>query len=148
MNNIREFTVFDVDTGAIRYHLSCAVEHVAANTPHGCDVIEGHFDGRTCRIENGAPVSVADAPPSDRHMWDDACQEYVLKPEFSAAERRCSRLLSALSALEQRQLRPLRELAVNPDDQAAKDRLAELENDAGELRRQLQEARRILASTS
>jgi hypothetical protein len=79
--------------------------HLAANTPAGCEAVEGlHF------------------PPLD--------------PASAARDERGT-MLRRIQALEGRQGRALRELALDPESVAARDRLEALDRDIANLRARL-----------
>lgn len=91
---------------------------VELNTPSGCKAMPGKYDHRSQRVdlETGEVVAY-EAPPDPR------------------ARRR--KVRQRIASLERRQLRPLRELALNPEDSDTRARLAALDGEIAKQREQL-----------
>jgi hypothetical protein len=96
-------------------------KELARNTPDGFVAIQGDFDRFTQRFDIGAGKVVTD--PS-------------LTAERNAFEKR-QRALSAIAELERRQARSLRELAVDPNNAEASQRLRDLDDRIAKLRAEL-----------
>ncbi len=95
------------------------------NTPPGYRAIEGHFDHLSQRVdlESGQVVDDADLAQANRVRMD--------------REREHSSSLQRIEQLERQQLRPLRELAVDPKNAEAESRLRSIDEQIAELRGQL-----------
>jgi len=102
---------------------------LAINTPRGMVAFEGDHDHRTMRVNlgTGALERWRDPPPSRDHQWQAG--QWV---RSRVAARR--EALAQIVALEAQQLRPLRELAVDPDNPIARERLTSLDAQIAELR--------------
>lgn len=111
-------------------------ELVAENTPEGCGAIAGDIDPDSMRVdlETGQVVDWQPPAPSDEHQWDADARRWDLPPE--AAKREAERIDAQrrIEALELQQLRPLRELLIDPDSQAARAKLIEIEDEVATLR--------------
>jgi hypothetical protein len=114
---------YNAETGEIHKRTFSGPERLLAlNTPAGYVAIEGAFDHRTQRID------VDTGKPVDYQPGIDAVR----------AERRKQQAEGRVARLEAAQLRPLRELAIDPTNTTAKQRLvdieAEIESVRGDLR--------------
>lgn len=128
-------------TGEFRKGLwSLSRSMVALNTPEGFEAIEGHFDHITQRVDvenlpDGAEPRdyvVAIAEPKR----DERIESVSL---MVAAQRR-------IEALELGQLRPMRELAIDPSNQMARTRLQQIETEIAEKRLEIARRRDVLSS--
>jgi hypothetical protein len=91
------------------------------DTPEGCVALEGRYD--RCR-----------------HRVDLATGEVIIDESLSAdrdRERRRNAALQAIEELERRQHRPMRELAADPGNVEAAQRLAEIDEQIAQLRAQM-----------
>jgi hypothetical protein len=78
------------------------------------------------------------APPTDdpgKYRWDGAAWEAVTAEELSAALN--ATIKAQLAQIDQDKIRPAAELLLNPDSSFARNKLAELEAQAIELRTEL-----------
>ena len=94
---------------------------LAANTPDGCAAIEGRYDRNTQRVDVASGQVVAYQRPVSE-----------VDTERREADRRRAR--RRIDELERAQLRPLRELAIEPANQEAKRRLEQIEDEIVRLR--------------
>jgi hypothetical protein len=128
---MRTWSFYLLETGAFtgRTYSSTDPDTLARNTPPDCVAIEGTFDPRTQRFDSRAGMVEhwRPAPPSDDHEWIDGAWRLS-----AAAIRR--RTLAQIRAIESQQLRPLRELAVDPDNPIARERLTSLDAQIAALR--------------
>lgn len=90
-------------------------EYLAANTPTGCAAVEGAYDARSQRVDlqTGAVVDDADLAESNRQRRD--------------REQRRAHASLRIEELERRQLRPMRELQIDPANAEALARLRQIE---------------------
>lgn len=93
--------------------------HLPANTRKGEIAVSGEHDPLRSRYDLATRLIVPSAAARAKELDADLRR--------ASAQR-------ALTALEERSLRALRELAINPDDAAARERLIELEKQAAPLR--------------
>lgn len=116
------YSFYDESTGAIAARtFSGSARLLALNTPKGHRAIEGHFDRLSQRvdIETGEVV------------------ERVRPAEEVAAERAAATAVNAarrIDELERASWRPLRELAIDPNNETAKQRLGEIDSEIESLR--------------
>ncbi|HRC61635.1 MAG TPA: hypothetical protein PLX85_00240 [Dehalococcoidia bacterium] len=101
------------------------------NTPDGCSAFEGSVDHETMRVnpETDALEQWRDPPPSADHVWDAAGQAWRLS---RTAQQRD--VLARIGELEAQQLRPLRELALDPASAQARSRVQAIETEISLLR--------------
>jgi len=103
------------------------------NTPAGHVAIEGQFDPLSQRVdvETGEVVDYQPPQPDDDHEWREKVVEgrprWVKKREIVAREARAATAQADIDALERKQLRPMRELALDPSNAPARQRVAEIE---------------------
>ena len=97
-------------------------EFLAQNTPAGCIAIEGQYNRERQRIDLVT-----------RRVIDDA--EFArINEEKRVQAMRADLARTRIEALERQQLRPLRELAIDPESKDAQARLASIETEISELR--------------
>lgn len=123
---MRVWSFYDSATGLFSgRHTSCSSKLLSLNTPAGYVAIEGQYDRRTQRVElaTGAVVSY-ERPAAE------------IEAEQRAARQQNAR--ARIAMLELAQSRPLRELAIDPSNAAARKRLAEIEAEIESLRPILQ----------
>lgn len=102
------------------------------NLPDELEAMEGRFDHRRYRIDlaTGKVIDYKPPAPSSEHEWDETEKIWVLSPKeaqrIAAAE--------AIRQLEQKQQRPLRELALTPDDAEARRRVEDIDREIAEQR--------------
>lgn len=119
---MRRWSVYDLATGLFTgRRVTCLDQHAKANTPDGCGLIEGVFDRKSQRVDLETGVVVAYERPAAEIEVE---QRDVLRRQ--ARQR--------IDELERAQLRPMRELAIDPNDAEAKLRLAEIDGEIGALR--------------
>jgi hypothetical protein len=97
-------------------------KELARNTPDGFVAIEGDFDRFSQRFDFDARKVVTDRS---------------LTAERNAFEKR-QRCLAAIAELERRQARPMRELAIDPNNAEASHRLRQINEQVSQLRAELQ----------
>lgn len=104
---------------------------LAINTPPGLVAVPGDHNHETHRVtlETGAVEQWREPRPTRDHEWDSTAGAWRLS---RAAEHRAAR--EQIAALETKQLRPLRELLVDPSNMPARHRLADIENEIAALR--------------
>lgn len=100
-------------------------ERLAANTPAGEVAVLGEHDPMRSRYDASRARVVPYSDPRAARLSDESMRA-------SAA--------AALEVLDARSQRSLRELAINPNDDAARQRLVELEAQAGPLRARIRSA--------
>ena len=88
-------------------------------------------------VTHGPVVSYQPPQPSEDHEWHTDIKRWQLKPEAHARLQRQQDAKARILALEQKKLRPLGELAVNPNSVEARKRVADIEAQLTELRKYL-----------
>jgi hypothetical protein len=111
-------------------------EHLSANTPEGCAAMEGQFDPLSQRVdlETGQVVDYVPPAPDGDHEWDAQTKRWHKRADVRARELQRARALEQIAELEGRASRPMRELWINPANEAARRRLAEIEAQIAGLR--------------
>ncbi|MBX5462033.1 MAG: hypothetical protein IRZ28_13210 [Steroidobacteraceae bacterium] len=131
----------DPTTGAIspRRVTSSDPEVIRFNTPAGCVAIEGVFDPLSQRVdlETKQVVDWQPPQPSADHEWNSETRRWVKRVEVIASEVKRAQARAQIEALEVKQMRPLRELLVDPNDTGARARLQSIDAEIAALRRDL-----------
>lgn len=114
-------------------------KYIARNTPDGCVAMEGVFDHLSQRVdlETGEVVDYQPPKPDDDHEWDEHRRQWRLKREIRRSLRQRAETLRSIEELERKQLRPARELAIDPENAEARQRLTEIEAQIAALRGEL-----------
>ncbi len=119
--------------------------NLAANTPPGCALIKGQHDHLSKRVDLATGEVVDWQPPKpadtdlETYAWDATSDPK--RPRWRATptalarkQRRQGAIAQQMDALEAKQARPLRELALDPTNAAARTRLADIETQLAQLR--------------
>lgn len=111
---MNHYSLYSLETGLFDGRtLDLPSTMLALNTPPGMGAIEGHFDHRAWRVDLASvEVTPWEAPP-------------VPQADLDAAARRLA--MQQVAVLERGQARAMRALMLDPNDQAARARLAEIE---------------------
>jgi thioredoxin-like negative regulator of GroEL len=122
----RPYAYYDVTSGlfSARSVLASSKSMAEANAPAGYAAIEGRYDRLTQRVDVATGNVVA---------YERAAAEIEAEQQAKRAERARHRI----EVLERAQHRPMRELAIDPNNAEAKRRLAEIETEIEGLRGQL-----------
>lgn len=131
------WSFYDATTGLFTgRRVLCSERLLERNIRPGEAAIEGMFDHLSQRVdvESGEVVDYQPPQPDADHEWIAEARRWRKRPEIAEAERLDRRSRERIAELEIAQLRPLRELAVDPDNAAAKQRLVEIEAEIAELR--------------
>lgn len=125
---MKTFSLYDTATGLFTGQtLTLAPAHLAANVPPGLAAMEGQFNDHAQRVELATGEVVAWRAPQPagdewrEWRWDDAAQRWRSAPTSRAEQ------LQQVAALEAGQARALRALALDPNDQQARQRLEAIE---------------------
>jgi len=133
---VKSWSFFRPETGEILDQgYSGPADALAINTPEGCQPIEGKYDCRSQRIENGVAVDWQPPQPSDDHEWRH--RRWVLKPEVVERRLARERAQQQINDWEGKQERAVRELLLNPDDAFARSRLQQINDQIALLRTEL-----------
>jgi hypothetical protein len=131
----KTWSVYDPKTGAFTgKYISGpdSVEFIEANTPKGMSAIEGRWDHLRTEVvidEHGAVAVDRDVP--------------LVRPTTPAD------VMRQIQALEGQQLRPLRELMLDPNDATARSKLNEINDQVAGLRDELAVAKdAVIASAA
>lgn len=121
---MKTITLFDQQTGEIKRVLTLPEKAIAANVPDSCGFKVGRFDKFSQRVD----IATGDVIEHRDEALNAARQREMRERD---ARRR-------IAALEQAQARPMRELAIDPNNDAAKQRLAAIDSEIAERRKDLQ----------
>jgi hypothetical protein len=125
---MKTYSLYDSATGVFTGQtLTLPEAMLKANVPPGLAAMEGAFNehGQRVDLETGEVVEwQSPQPPGDdmRHpVWDENTRRWRFVPTERAEQ------LRSVRELEGGQARALRALALNPDDQVARQRLVAIE---------------------
>ena len=146
MNALHDYAIYDIATGEI-VSLGMAHDHAVAHmqVQEGQGVLIGVFDPSTHYVVNGRVKKYTEKErqryndrPSIHHTWLVGRKQWEdLRPaDVIKAEQRAL-LIQAMHDLETKQPRILREMALDPADQGAEQRLQELDDSIAALRDKL-----------
>lgn len=110
-----------------------------ANTPSGMHALEGEFDFLSQRVnpETGEVIDYQPPQPSEEHEWNADIKRWVLKSSIIARNQRRVAAKSSIEQLEAKQMRAMRELALDPNNEPAKNRIAAIDAEIADLRKDL-----------
>lgn len=123
---MRRWSFYRLTDGAFTgQRLMSSEDALAGNTPPGCAALEGEFDHQSQRVDlqTGAVV-------------DDQVLAEASRRSREQQQRRDHAALR-IAELERKQLRPQRELQIDPTNEAARTRLAEIDAQIAALRGEL-----------
>ena len=128
------FSYYNEQTGLFtgRKLRARSVEDAELNCPEHESFVPGDIDANSHKVSDGKVVKYKPPQPDDRYKWVGG--KWILKAKHQRAENQSARARRDIKTLETRQLRPLRELAIDPNNQEAITRLAEIEAEIGRLR--------------
>jgi len=139
------WSLYDSKTGLFSSRrLNCSEAAARANTPAGMSLLAGHHDPLTHRVDvaTGLVVDYQPPPPSPDHELNanplTGRARWVKRAEVSEMERRDRRARADIERLERQQLRPLRELALDPSNAEARQWLEAIEGEIATARAALQ----------
>ena len=138
----RTVSFYDAATGQILGATFTGPDHaIELNTPAGCLAIEGEHDhlSRRVDLETGEVVDWQPPAPDEDHEWNPERKRWLKRPEVVAAEQADQSARAQIAAAELAQLRPLRELLLNPNDAQARTRLQQLEETIAAARPQIKQ---------
>lgn len=117
------YSVYRLEDGLFVGQLTADEEHARLNTQPGHALMLGKYDPNTQRmnVATGEVETFVPSPPSDDETKRQARQAALLE----------------IYQLEAKQLRPQRELSLNPESTGARDRLQTIESRIIELRQVL-----------
>jgi hypothetical protein len=127
---MRQWHFYDAQTGLFSGRkMTCSERTLAANTPEGITAIAGNFDPMSQRVdlETGEVIDYQPPAPDDDHVWSHEVKRWQLKPEVRERRRNRAQARARIRELEESQHRPQRELAIDPDNEAARERLRNIE---------------------
>ena len=133
----RTWAAYDRATGLFSSrHVLCDEHSIAANTPAGFAVIEGRYDHLAQRIDvtTGQVVDYVPPAPDADHEWNADAKRWQKRADVIAAENAEAQARREIAQLEASQLRPLRELALDPTNATARAKLAAIEAEIAERR--------------
>jgi hypothetical protein len=137
---MKSYTVFEVASGAIvgiRVS-SRAIDEIALR--EGQDLIEGAFDALSYRIDPSTRQAVDYQPPrpDESHFWDGISRRWLVDPLVSQARARETQILQSIKGIDERLIRPMVELTINPSDAEALKIRDMLVQEKAKLRAELQ----------
>jgi hypothetical protein len=106
------------------------------NAPPGHKWIEGAYDHLAQRVdlETGKVVEYVPPQPDADHEWNAETKRWQKRADVVEREQRRVSALAQIADLERRQLRPQRELLLDPSSREADVRLHEIEAQIASLR--------------
>lgn len=113
-----------------------------SNVPSGCGMIEGEYDhlSQCVDISTGKVIEYQPPKPSENSVWNDKTRRWEKHPLVADAVRRAEQARQSIAELEVSQRRPLRELALDPSNFLAKERLLGINAQIEEQRKYLSKA--------
>lgn len=125
---MKTITLLDLKTGALGRVLTLPEMAIAQNVPDGFGFVAGRHDRQSQRVDlsTGEVIDFQPAQPSNDHEWNAETKRWQLKPEVIERNQRHAEAQAQLEALDPKETRALSDLAANPDDQSAKERLADI----------------------
>jgi hypothetical protein len=136
----RHYSVYDPNTGMFTGRtISCSAKWLELNTPQGFATIEGRYDELSQRVdvETGEVIDWQPPQPDDDHEWSDDRKRWTLKPDVAGRRRKSREARARIAELESDQLRPQREMAIDPSNEEARNRLKDIEQEIADLRKDL-----------
>jgi hypothetical protein len=120
---VKAYSFYDPETGALSGSTFYATrpEYLAANTPRGLAAVEGEWSASDHVVDLNTKAVVARSPMASAVDPDRHRRETLVK----------------IAQLEARQMRPLRELAIDPHDRQARDRVSAIDAEIAALRTSL-----------
>jgi hypothetical protein len=109
-------------------------KYLDINTPSGMSHIAGTYDHLSQRVESGEVVDYRPTAPDEDHEWNEEIRRWRVKPEIAEQRQRRKSALKQIDELERRQLRPARELAIDPSNEESARRLREIEGQIAMIR--------------
>ena len=109
------------------------------NTPKGSGAIVGDHDhlSRKVNLTTGNVVNYRPPKPDINHEWNRVAKRWILNEKVREQRHREKQAQASIEKLERQQLRPIRELMLNPDDADVKQRLADIDSKIQLLRKQV-----------
>jgi hypothetical protein len=125
-----DWTIFDLSSGLFvgrTFHGTRA--SLALNIPSGCGAVEGRHDylSRRVDIESGEVVEYQPPQPSPDHEWNATTKRWALSAAVQERNARRGAARAQIAALESAQVRPQRELLLDPTNADARKRLEAIE---------------------
>jgi len=117
-----------------------------ANTPAGHVAWFGDVDflSQKMDVETGKLVDYQPPRPSEKHYWHTARKRWLLDPIIEANRAREVEILQAIKGIDERVIRPMLELQLNPDDADAQKIRTKLMEEKSKLRAELRAVRENL----
>jgi len=111
-------------------------DSLAANTPAGKVALQGRFDHLAQRldVESGLVVSWIPSQPDADHEWNPTIRRWMLAADIARRRYNHDAALEGIDAAERRQLRAMRELALDPNNSEARQRLQQIDQEIAALR--------------
>lgn len=140
---MKSWSYYDRETGLFSRRKHSGPDDWLPSPPDGHVAIEGDFDHLSKRFDLSTLTVVEYQPPcpDDEHEWDSTTDptrpRWRKRREVVERERQRAVSLSRIKELEEKQLRPLRELARDPENAEARRRLVQIDTDIAELRASL-----------
>lgn len=132
----RDYCVFDKLTGIILARLNVPAEQLSANIPEGCAAIEGAHDLASNRVDisTGRIVAYQPESPGSDYEWIADSGRWELSPDVLMARARRSSAKAQIVNKENALARAMRELALNPGDVSARQRISDIDQEIASLR--------------
>lgn len=116
---MKTYTIFDKKSGAIVGLRQSNKSIDSIPLLDGQGILEGVSDALSQRVEEGYLVDYQPPRPDDNHYWDTQEKRWFVNPIFAAKRARETEILQMIKGIDERLIRPLVEIQVNPDDAVA-----------------------------
>lgn len=138
---IYQFSVYNKETGLftglVLSTSNPTAEWRSTNIPNGLDIVEGEYNYLKFRVDDGQVIDYIPPAPSSDHEWNPTTKEWELRAEAQRRSDQARVALTIISTLEMQQLRAMRELLLDPNNKAARGKLAEIESQIVTVRQDL-----------
>lgn len=117
--------IFETSTGKILHRYEGPADQLDANLPSGCDHLDAQLvsDPLSQRVEvTSGQAQVVDwqpPRPDEFHFWDTKSRRWLLNPIIAERRQREIDILAAIKGIDERIIRPLVELQIDPNDKEA-----------------------------
>jgi hypothetical protein len=134
----KSWSFYDPATGLLTSRKFSGPENMLAlNTPTGHAAVEGHYDHLSKRVQDGKVVEYQPPQPSGDHEWNKDSLRWELSAGARTRRNAHITAMAQIAILEEASLRPLREIALGIDADAARKRLEEINVQIVNLRKDI-----------
>lgn len=135
---MKHYSFYHKDSGVVHpsRFATTREDAVVSNTPLDHIAIEGALDPFSQRVDvqTGQVMDWQPPQPSPDHEWDASKRRWRTSEQAEQRHQRAAAALLGIRDLEASQLRPMRELAIDPSNAEARKRLEAIEAEIASLR--------------